>query len=178
MPSLEQLRARLPQATVIDERALLESTYAHVRERVLQLVVVGLVVVLAILRLRYRTWRIALAAFVPGALAGLLTIGTFGWLGLPLNVLHAVGLVLVLSMGVDFGIFVAEGRASDEDAARALVGIFTATLTTLLSFGLLAWSQSPALRALGATMSLGLVWSLSLCPPVFVLTEHVKESTS
>lgn len=178
VPSLEKLRERLPQATVIDERALLESTYSHVRQRVLQLVGGGLFVVLAILRVRYRTWRTALAAFVPGALAGFLTIGTFGWLGVPLNVLHAVGLVLVLSMGVDFGIFVAEGRASDEETARALVGIFTATLTTLLSFGLLAWSQSPALRALGSTMSLGLVWSLLLCPAVFILAEHVKEPSS
>ncbi len=172
--SIEQLRERVPLATLIDERALLESTYSHVRRRVMQLVGVGMLVVLAILRLRYRAWRTALAAFIPGALAGLLTIGAFGWLGIPLNVLHAVGLVLVLSMGVDFGIFVAEGRASDEETARALVGIFTATLTTLLSFGLLAWSQSPALRALGSTMSLGLVWSLLLCPAVFILAERVR----
>lgn len=172
--SIEKLRERLPEATVIDERALLESTYAHVRLRVLQLVAGGLLVVLAILRLRYRTWRVALTAFVPAALAALLTVGSFGWLGVPLNVLHAVGLVLVLSMGVDFGIFVAEGRASDEETARALVGIFTATLTTLLSFGLLAWSQSPALRALGLTMTLGLIWSLLLCPVVFILTERAS----
>lgn len=176
VPSTERLRARLPDATVIDERALLESTYSHVRERVLQLVAFGLVVVLAILRIRYGGWRVSLAAFVPAALAALLTIGTFGWFGISLNVLHAVGLVLVLSMGVDFGIFVAEGRSSDEDTARALVGIFTATLTTLLSFGLLAWSQSPALRALGSTMSLGLVWSLLLCPSVFILAERVRDT--
>ena len=142
----------------------------------LQLVAFGLVVVLAILRLRYGNLRVSMAAFLPAVIASMLTLGTFGWLGVPLNVLHAVGLVLVLSMGVDFGIFVAEGRASDEDTARALVGIFTATLTTLLSFGLLAWSQSPALRALGSTMSLGLTWSLLLCPSVFILAERVREA--
>lgn len=168
------LRSRLSAATYIDEGALLQSTYAHVRARVLQLAAFSLLFVVFTLRVRYRSSRVALAAFVPALLAALCTIGTLSWCGIPLNVLHVVGLVLVLSMGVDFGIFVAEGRHEDLETARSLVGIFTATLTTLLSFGLLALSHSPALRALGTTMTMGLTFSLLLCPAVFVLTETRK----
>jgi predicted exporter len=72
-------------------------------------------------------------------------------------------------MGVDYGIFVVEGRASSAEAARSLVSVFTATVTTLLSFGLLALSDNPALRALGSTIAIGLSFSFVLCPAALVL---------
>ena len=72
-------------------------------------------------------------------------------------------------MGVDYGIFIVEGRGSEEEGARSLVSIVTATVTTLLSFGLLALSGNPALRALGMSTLVGLTWSAVLCPASFVL---------
>lgn len=70
-------------------------------------------------------------------------------------------MMLLLGMGVDFGIFLQE-HPGDSSAwlAVALAGI-----STLLSFGLLSLSATPALHAFGLTMLLGesLIWILTPC---------------
>ncbi|MFX5522300.1 hypothetical protein ABTD78_23820, partial [Acinetobacter baumannii] len=59
--------------------------------------------IFALLALRYRrrAWR----ALAPPLLASLLTLGLFGWLGLPLQLFHVLAGLLVLGLGVDYGIF-------------------------------------------------------------------------
>ena len=172
-----ELRARLPDAVLIDEPALLESTYRRVRRETVRMLGVGLAFVALTLFARYRSGRLALAAFAPALMAATCTVAIFATLGTALTLLHVVALLLVLSMGADFGIFVVEARASLEETARTLVSIFTATTTTLLSFGLLALSANPALRALGITTTLGLTLSFLFCPATWVLMRLGKART-
>lgn len=162
--SVAGLKAAIPHAIVVDERVLLDDTYGHVRQRVVLLLVVGLVFVLVLLLARYRSITVAIAAMLPAIFAATCTVAYFGWVGTPLSIMHAIGLSLVLSMGVDYGIFVVEGRGSTEEASRSIVSILTATVTTILSFGLLALSGNPALRALGTTTAIGMTASFVLCP--------------
>ena len=159
-----ELRALVPHALIIDEASLLAETYGHVRARVMSLVGLGLVFVFALLFWRYRNGKLASAAMLPAVLAAIATTAILGWMGTPLNIFHAIGLALVLSMGVDYGIFVVEGRASRTDAARSLVSVLTATVTTILSFGMLAVSSNPALRSLGTTIALGMTLAFVLSP--------------
>ncbi|MBL0215432.1 MAG: hypothetical protein IPQ07_16295 [Myxococcales bacterium] len=91
------------------------------------------------------------------------TVGTLVALGTPLTILHVMSLFLVVSLGVDFGIFFVDTMASLEEAARTMVSILTASLTTILSFGLLGLSQSPGLAAIGVTVTLGVTFSLVCC---------------
>jgi predicted exporter len=167
--SLPELRARVPHARIVDEGALLAETYAHVRSRVMTLVALGLILVLALLLARYRSVRLSVAAMLPAVLGAAFTTACFGWAGRPLTILHTIGFALVLSMGVDYGIFVVEGRRSRAEAARSLVSVLTATVTTILSFGALAVSATPALRALGLAISVGMTSSFLLCPSALVL---------
>jgi predicted exporter len=76
-------------------------------------------------------------------------------------------------MGVDYGIFVVEARSS-ANRSHALVSIATATVTTLLSFGLLALSPSPALAALGLTLTVGLLLTALVCPVALVFTSRER----
>jgi predicted exporter len=161
--SMTALRTQVPHAVIVDERALLEETYGHVRRRVTSMLGLGLVFVTFILFMRYKRARLVLASALPALLATACVVAGFGWAGEPMTIMHTIGLSLVLSMGVDYGIFVVEATNA-EDAARSLVSVFTATTTTLLSFGLLALSANPALRAIGLTISLGLTGSFLLCP--------------
>ena len=173
-----ELRARVPHALIVDEGALLRESYHHVRTRVMGLVAIGLVFVAGLLLFRYRTLRLAMSALFPAVLAVICTVACLGWLSIRLNILHAIGLSLVLSMGVDYGIFIVEARASSHGAARSLVSILTATITTILSFGLLALSANPALRSLGLTISIGMTLSFVLCPSaVVLLTARAEKRT-
>jgi predicted exporter len=78
-------------------------------------------------------------------------------------------LLLVLSMGVDYGIFIVEGRKETEALGAALLSVLVATVSTLVSFGLLALSHNPALRALGTTTAVGVTLSACFAPATLLL---------
>ncbi|HVZ33785.1 MAG TPA: hypothetical protein VG963_15240, partial [Polyangiaceae bacterium] len=78
--------------------------------------------------------------------------------------------LLVLSMGVDYGIYVLESKHSVEEGATTLGGVLLAALTTVLSFGLLGLSANPALAAIGATVGYGMVFTVLASPVVLAFT--------
>jgi len=89
--------------------------------------------------------------------------------GVSLGLLHVVALLLVLSMGVDYGVFLAETRADPGGFAATVLSVLIACLSTVLAFGLLAMSASPALRAIGLTVGLGVLLSLVLAPAALLI---------
>ena len=74
-----------------------------------------------------------------------------------------LALLLLLGVGVDYGIFLQE-RPIQGDPVAWLAVVLSA-LSTLLSFGLLGLSKTPALQAFGLTMLVGTgsVWFLTPC---------------
>jgi len=165
-----------------DQNAFLQDAYSTFRTRTLELVVVGLFVVLLLVVLRYRKIDLSLAAYLPALLAAGATLGLLGWLGIEANLLHVVTLLLVLSMGVDYGVFMVEAelhrrsRASVEgaldDGPATAVSLVVAALSTAASFGVLALSENPALRAMGLTAALGVTLSLLLAPGAWLLVRR------
>ena len=92
------------------------------------------------------------------ALAGIAFAGAVsGWLGLPFTLFTALAMVLLLGIGADCGIFL----ASSPSDGRAWAAVLFAGITTMLSFGLLAFSSTPALHAFGLTVLTGeaAVWA-------------------
>jgi predicted exporter len=133
--------------------------------------------VLLVLALRYRKPRPTLAAFLPALLACGVTVGALGLLGEPVSLVHVLTLLLVVSMGVDYGVFMVESRMSGSDAtqnatnmdagedpAHTLVALFIACTSTVCSFGALALSSQPLLHAMGLTAAIGVLASLVLAP--------------
>jgi predicted exporter len=70
--------------------------------------------------------------------------------------------VLILGIGVDYAIFFAESESDQRPVT--MLGVWLAALTSLLSFGLLALSQVPAMTQIGLTMIIGILVSLLLSP--------------
>jgi predicted exporter len=166
------LRGRLADvagAHYFDQQAALAGAYGRYRERTLELVVLGLVAVFGMVWLRHRRAIVALAAFAPAVLAAGASLGILALCGLPIGLLHVVALLLVLSMGVDYGVFLAETREDPEGFAATVLSVLIACLSTVLAFGLLAMSASPALQAIGLTVGLGVLLSLVLAPAALLL---------
>ena len=151
-------------AFFFDQHRFLADAYREYRQRTLELMGFGLVIVFLIVFARYRRLRLSFAAFFPALLAAASTLGVLGLAGLEANLMHLVALLLVLSMGVDYGIFMVEHRSDPESRSATLLSIAIACLTTVLSFGALALSINPALRALGVAVLVGDVLSLLLAP--------------
>jgi predicted exporter len=155
-----------------DQRQLFQDTYRQFRTDTTELLLFGLVAVFALVFARYRRLGASLAAFLPsvGAAAGSLAV--LGIIGVEANLLHVVALLLVLSMGVDYGIFVVESETHPEGVRPTIVSLLVACVSTLLSFGMLAASEQPALRALGMTVAIGVGLSLVLAPAAWLLLQR------
>lgn len=124
------------------------------------LLLVGHVVVWSAMALRYgrSAWR----AWLPTALASLGCLAALGWLGEPFQLFNLLALMLLLGMGVDYGIFLLEHQG--EDQGHAWLAVLLGALSTGLSFGLLALSATPALHAFGLTLLIGLALVCLLAP--------------
>ena len=119
----------------------------------------GLVYLLLWWRYRVAAWRV----MAPTVAASALTLAVFGFAGQSLNLFHVLALLLILGMGVDFGIFLQEHPSRQDKSAWFAVGL--SAVSTLLSFGLLGLSKTPALQAFGLTMlmGVGIVWLVAPC---------------
>ena len=151
-----------------DQADFIASAYRELRRRTLELTGLGLLAVLLLVFIRYRRVDRTLAAFLPALLAAGATLGLLGLLGVQATLLHVVALLLVLSMGVDYGVFMVEAEAHDSGPATA-VSLLVACLSTMASFGVLAASTNPALAAMGLTAAIGVIASLVLAPAAWLL---------
>ena len=161
--ALEAAIAAVPGATLFDQAHFLDQTYARFRVQTLQAIGVGVIFILLVLQVRYRAWRRTAGALLPAVAAAASTLGLLGLCGVSANLLHVLSLLLVLSMGVDYGVFLAES-ADSFASGPTLVSLAASCGTTLLSFGILALSSTPALRAIGVTVGIGILLSLVLAP--------------
>jgi len=170
--------ADLPGASFFDQTTFLDETYARFRVQTLQAIGVGLILILIVLFARYRDLRNALAALLPAVMAAAGTLALLGLFGVRANLLHVLSLLLVLSMGTDYGVFLVESAPSATWGAT-LMSLVTSSATTVLAFGLLGFSTTPALRAIGLTTGVGIIFSLVLAPLALVITRptHPAEPT-
>lgn len=158
-----RLRALVPSAAIVVPSETITRLFAGVRARTLLAFAVGLAAIFGLLLARYRALAPAARALAPAALACLATVTVLIAAGVALTILHVMALLLVVSLGVDFGIFLVDTTSLLEESSRTMVSILTASVTTVLSFGLLGASESPGLAALGLTVTLGVTFSLGFC---------------
>lgn len=149
-----------PHVSWTDKPAQISALMAHYRNRMAAVLAVSFVIVYLLLRRRYgkRCWR-GLAPTLTGCL---LTVAVLGLIGEPVQLFTVLGLFLVLGMGEDYGIFMLEHPNPEHGATWLAVSL--AAVTTLLSFGLLAFSQTPALHSFGLATLIGIAVSWLLAP--------------
>jgi predicted exporter len=163
----DALRARLADLSGVhyfEQRTFLNDLYSRYRDQTLWLIALGSAVVLLILVARYRDWRLALAAFLPSLLVPMIVLAGYALCGVEANLMHAVSLLMVMGMGVDYGIFIVDSAEEGSEFGATLVSCILCALTTVLSFGALAISSQPPLRAIGLTTGIGITLSLVLAP--------------
>jgi predicted exporter len=156
---LKQAAVGVDGAQWVDKVAEISSVLARYRKYISLLLPVSYLAVYLLLYPRYgvSAWRLLAAT----ALASILTLAVMGFMGQKLQLFHVLAFMLILGIGVDYSIFLHEepGRATD----RSWLAVTLSALSTLLSFGLLSLSNTPALHAFGFTMLIGtaIVWLIT-----------------
>ncbi len=157
------LRTRLaavPGAMLLDVEGAMTDAFAAYRERMATLLGWGVFAVLALVVVRYRKPRLIALSVVPALLGAGTTVALLALCGIDLTMLSLVALLMVVSMGVDYGIFLAEDEQHPEARGATQLGVLVDGLTTMLGFGLLAISAQPALFGIGITAGLGVTCCL------------------
>ena len=170
---LQQAASGLEGVQWVDRVSEVSSVLAAYRQYMTWLVVFSYFAVYGLLYTRYgrATWRIV----APTAIASLATLALLGSVGAGLQLFHVLALMLLLGIGIDYGIFLQE-HFSHRDAI-AWVSVALSAINTLLSFGLLSLSKTPALQAFGLTMLIGTV-ALCLIVPCFAIAATDNEILS
>ncbi len=170
----------VPGAEFIDQTQLIADASKAYRQRLVPLLLLGLGLVWIVLWARYRNLRTVAAAFVPAVLSAGVTLFVLSALGFQLNLLGLTTLLMVLSIGVDYGVFLTETVQADGlDGASlraTLAGLFIAWFSTVFGFGVLALSQHPALQIIGIVAAVGVTAALLLAPTALALLPAPQEA--
>ncbi|MDH3653432.1 MAG: MMPL family transporter [Myxococcales bacterium] len=169
--ALERRLANIPGARLIDQAQLMQEANRAYQQRTLELISLGLLGVLLMLVIRYRDVRKVFAAFFPSLLAAAVTVSILTFAGLGLDLVSLTALLVVVSVGVDYGVFLVDADSAGEvDRSAALLSIVVACGSTVLGFGLLSLSSYPALHVIGLTAVVGVITSFVLAPSALMLT--------
>jgi hopanoid biosynthesis associated RND transporter like protein HpnN len=126
----------------------------------------ALVLIVLLLVVLMRRARDVLMVLAPLLLASLLTLGTMELMGMPFNFANVIALPLLLGMGVDNGIHMVNrmhtapppgGNPLQTSTTRAII---VSALTTICSFGNLAFSAHRGMASMGALLTIGLAYTL------------------
>jgi predicted exporter len=154
--SIAAAASSVPGARYIDQVSDITSVLRHYRVVASELLLLVLTLIAACLLARYRSWA-ALRIALPAVGSVVLTVALLAIFQQPLNLLHVLALLLVLGMGVDYAVFLNEGRS-----ASAAMAVALCSLTTLLSFGLLSISSVPFVKSIGLTVLIGIACAFVL----------------
>jgi predicted exporter len=170
LPALERAGAGIEGVQWVDKVGEISAVLAGYRRYMSWVLLLSYLPVYGLLYLRYRqdSWRV----LAPTVLATITTLTLLGMAGQGLQLFHVLGLILLLALGVDYGIFFQEPNSHHDDAAWLAAGL--SALSTILSFGLLGLSRTPPLRAFGLTMAIGIA-AVTLIVPCFRKGRYDKQ---
>ncbi len=147
--------------TFVDPAADFSRLLGRYRRRAVTLIAVSAALMLPLLALRYGGRGAARVMLPAVATIALVPFAKAIW-GDPFTFFDAMALVLVLSIATDYAVFCAEADTAYKPVA--LLGVWMAMISTMLSFGLLDRSRVTAVHAVGSTMLLGVVLAFLLAP--------------
>ena len=116
---------------------------------------VGALAVLGLLAAGLRGLSAALLRAAPIAGAVLVVLAVLSAAGERLTPFHLAALLLMAGVGLDYALFLGRAEPDAAEAARGLAAVLTCTVTTLLTFGMLALCATPVLHGIGLTVSVG-----------------------
>lgn len=168
--------AAMPGVQWIDLQAASRELMFEFRTRALSAFAAGALLILVVLAVGLRSLRMAARIALPVVVAVIATAALLVTLGFRLTVFHLVALMLVAGVGTNYALFLARGAASDDAHATTLRSLCVVAATTLCAFGVLATSRAPVLRAIGSTVSIGVVVSLTFALLLLPLPHAPAES--
>lgn len=148
--------AQLNNVVFIDMKAESNHLYAGYMQEAITLSLMGLAAIIVLLFFVFKSMTHLLRVIAPLAAAVITVTAGLVILNQQLIILHLVGLLLVVAVGSNYALLFNQSNAS----ARTLASMLFANLTTVIGFGILAFSNVSLLQAMGATVAPGVILAL------------------
>ncbi|MGP1609870.1 MAG: MMPL family transporter, partial [Burkholderiales bacterium] len=154
--------ADLADVLFVDMKAESDRLYSGYLHEAIGLSLGGVVAIIALLLLVFRSFTRTARIIVPLLAATITVTAGLAVFGQQLIILHLVGLLLVAAVGSNYALFFDReaGSTVPAIAPSTLISMLFANLTTVAGFGLLAFSTVPILQAMGATVAPGVILAL------------------
>ncbi|MDH6594499.1 putative exporter [Variovorax sp. TBS-050B] len=159
---LEAALAGAPEVQVVDVGRELAGLYQRYLHEAFVQVLLGALAVVVLLGAYLRSGARLFAVCQPLVFAVVLTLGGMAVLQVPLGILHLVGLLLIVAVGSNYALFFDQLRVAGRADEDTLASLMLANLTTVVSFGLIAISDIPALSSIGRVVAPGALLALLL----------------
>jgi predicted exporter len=162
--ALDQWVADLGSEAVftLDLKSESERMVQAYRDHALSLWGIGIAAVVLVLLAGTRSVGTLLRVIMPVAASVLVVCALLLALGQSLSLFHLVALLLVVGIGLDYGLFFNSMFARVEERSRTALSLLMCSATTVTVFGVLALSSTPVLSAIGITVALGSAFCLML----------------
>jgi predicted exporter len=152
---LETELTKLPGVTLVSQSRFGRQLSQEISSDFSRFIVYAGAAVLVLLFILFRRLPDVMLSLLPVVTGILVMFGGMGWLGLDMNLFNVVASILIIGLGVDYGIFmVCHGQQGDNLASSRAV--LVSGLTTLVGFGALVLAKHPAMYSIGLTVLLGI----------------------
>lgn len=137
----------------IKERA--EDILATAVDHVLPLLGFGVLAIYLLLAVSYRSVVRPFRVLMPTLTAVAVTLAILNLAGISLTLMHLVSLLLIVGLGLDYALFYNRINTDAEEWHTTFKALWVCCFTTVLVFGMLVFSSTPPLEAIGMTVGTG-----------------------
>jgi predicted exporter len=143
--------------TFLDLKSASEQLVAAQRSYIILCLGVAALLLGLVIWVALRRGSRVLRVLAPMVLTTLVIVAVLRASGVSLSLFHLVSLVLAAGLGLDYALFFEHAADDAAEQRRTLHALLVCSISTLMVFALLALSTVPILRAIGVTVSLGVV---------------------
>jgi predicted exporter len=160
--ALARSLGQAPGTLFLDLKGASEELVSEQRSRMILCLELAGVLLVVVIWLALRRPSRVLRVLAPMVLTTLIIVALLRGAGVPLSLFHLISLVLAAGLGLDYALFFEHASADVNAQKRTLHALLVCALSTLLVFALLALSTVPVLRAIGVTVTLGVIFNFLL----------------
>jgi predicted exporter len=161
-----------PELTLLDLKGASEALVIGFRERILVSLAIAALLLIGTVYASLRSGARVRRVLAPMALTTVLIVAVLHGCGVSMSLFHLIALVLAAGLGLDYALFFEHAADAPDEQRRTLHAVLACSASTLMVFALLALSSLPVLRAIGITVSLGVISNFVLA---LVLTRTPSE---
>jgi predicted exporter len=160
---------------LMDMKTETNELYQTYRHQALVYALAGVAAIALLLWLTTRSLARTGRLLLPLGAAVVVTAAILLALGVSLSIFHLVAFLLVIGVGSNYALFFDRQLTTDKSLAPIMLSLVVCNLSTVFGFGVLALSSMPVLKAIGGTVAIGAVLSLTFAA-VYLQMSHRKNA--